>query len=136
MSNASPASQGTNANTSHGQAVLEAAKNRLNTAEQAMLSSQENFNKSTDRLLEQEKRLATIKAELKKLLSQEIQLSEIKRILTDAIALIVNMKREIFNLCRFFDNLANMVELVVKNHVDAYIMNLKNMTSDNPDSEA
>ncbi|KAI5920341.1 hypothetical protein F4810DRAFT_703039 [Camillea tinctor] len=117
----------------HAQAVLESAKNRLTTTSQMLTNSQETYAKSTEMLLEQENKLADVRAKLTKLTGDNVSLTEIKRILLECIKLIVELKSQITNLVRFFNTMTVVIEICINLHVDPFLETVNMIVAEGDD---
>jgi multidrug efflux pump subunit AcrA (membrane-fusion protein) len=110
-----------NAKTTQAQATLEAAKNRLTTTQDGFLKTQDNFLKASKLLLEQQNRMTEIQGALTQLNQSKLSLTEIKAVLEHCILLIVNVKKNITNLCTFFQAMSVTVEAVVKHTISGFL---------------
>lgn len=70
------------AKTAQGQAVLEAGKNRLNTTQQMLSTTQSNYKDATALLVEQRNKIGDIQANLAKLTSTNLQMVGLSNHLT------------------------------------------------------
>ncbi|KAL6922413.1 hypothetical protein FSST1_006439 [Fusarium sambucinum] len=114
-------------------AVLEAAKNRLNTAEQMFRITQDNYAKTNDMLSQQQNKLAEIQANLTRLTASDISLAEIKQILIECIKVIIYMKDQITSLVRFFKAICVVVETLVKFHIEPYLETIRALMAEGDD---
>ena len=64
----------TNARTTQAQAVLDSAKNRLETTQQMLTTAQANYVKSNELLLQQQNRLSDIQGNLQKLTASNLSM--------------------------------------------------------------
>ncbi|RSL93882.1 hypothetical protein CEP52_012978 [Fusarium oligoseptatum] len=117
------------AKTTQAQAVLESAKNRLNTASATLTATQETYRKSTTLISEQQNKLKEINASLERLKSSSLKMDAIKSILLQCITLALKLKNEITNLVRFFKAIAVIVQFVTEKHINPYVETIKAMTS-------
>ncbi|KAL2163035.1 hypothetical protein VTH06DRAFT_6871 [Thermothelomyces fergusii] len=106
-----------NARSARAQAALEAAKNRLQTTQAHLESTQATYMKASQLLVEQQGKLAEIQAE-----------EEIKEVLRHCIALMVQLKAQITNLCLFFGCLSQTIEAAVDHTVTPFIKWISNAT--------
>ncbi|KAF9552933.1 hypothetical protein CPC08DRAFT_673678, partial [Agrocybe pediades] len=118
-----------NAKSTQAQAILDSAKNRMVITQQALVSSQENFVKSTELLLDQQNKLGAIQAQLSKLTNANLSLTEIKAILIECIKLIIHLKQQITNLVRFFKAMSSIVDVCVKFHVEPFLDTIKQLVA-------
>ncbi|KAK7225016.1 hypothetical protein V2G26_013019 [Clonostachys chloroleuca] len=110
-----------NARTTQAQAVLDSAKNRLETTQQMLATSQTNYVKSTELLLQQQNKVADLQGNLLKLTASNLGMKEIRAILISCIQLIINLKQNITDLLRFFNSLSVIIEVAVKTHVEPFL---------------
>ncbi|RSL45987.1 hypothetical protein CEP53_010517 [Fusarium sp. AF-6] len=122
------------AKTTQAQAVLESAKNRLNTASAALTATQETYRKSTTLVSEQQNKLNEVNASLERLKSSSLKIDAIKSILLQCITLALKLKNEITNLVRFFKAIAVIVQFVAEKHINPYVETIKVMTSGSGES--
>ncbi|EAW24615.1 uncharacterized protein NFIA_041930 [Aspergillus fischeri NRRL 181] len=111
----------TNAKSAQAQAVLDAAKDRLHTTQQTFLSTQKIYQEASSTLVEQENKLTAIQAELQRQTTLEASLTEIKSVLRQCISLIMVVKDNIMQLCRFFNAISSTIDVVVEHTVNDFI---------------
>ncbi|WAO91180.1 Hypothetical protein NCS54_00863700 [Fusarium falciforme] len=121
------------AKTTQAQAVLESAKNQLNTASAALTATQETYQKSTALLGEQKNKLGELNASLDRLKASSLKMDAIKSILVHCITLVLKLKNEITNLVRFFKAIVAIIQFVAEKHANPYIETLKVITSGGDD---
>ncbi|VUC27244.1 unnamed protein product [Clonostachys rosea] len=109
-----------NAQTLQAQAVLDSAQRRLTVTQQILTDSKSNYVKSTEFLLQQQKRVADLQGSFKKLTSASIVMKEIKAILIACIQLIIHLKQNITDIVRFFNSLAAIIQVVVNTYVEPF----------------
>ncbi|KAJ4856908.1 hypothetical protein T069G_07805 [Trichoderma breve] len=112
------------------QASLDAAKHRLSTTQKHLSATQDLYQKSSQKMIEQQNKLSQIQADIKRLSTTTADLNEVKRILIRAIELIAQMKSQIANLCRFFGAIGATVDAVVKYNVQPFIDDITAITND------
>ncbi|PKK55219.1 hypothetical protein CI102_9 [Trichoderma harzianum] len=112
------------------QASLDAAKYRLSTTQKHLSATQDLYQKSSQKMIEQQNKLSKIQADIKRLSTTTADLNEVKRILIRAIELIAQMKSQIANLCRFFGAIGATVDAVVKYNVQPFIDDITATTND------
>ncbi|CAI7565821.1 unnamed protein product [Penicillium glandicola] len=105
-------------------AALQSAQEKLNVTEAAYTASQANYQKAVETRSRVEQELAKIKGNLKNLQLQQAQMEEIKKVLIQCIAALIQMKAQITNLVRFFSALSVMIEHVVKHNVREFLDNV------------
>ncbi|KAF3915695.1 hypothetical protein AA313_de0208692 [Arthrobotrys entomopaga] len=117
-----------NAKSAQAQAVLKAAQDRLSTTQAAYTASMETYQKSTALLIEQQKALEAVKADLLRLADSSMKLAsiqsigeEIKKVLVQCIKLIATLKTQIVKLVRFFKAMSKSIEVVVKGCVNPFL---------------
>ncbi|KAI1171833.1 hypothetical protein F4777DRAFT_593418 [Nemania sp. FL0916] len=115
----------TNAKSAQAQAVLESAKNRLTTTQQHLMGTQELYLQSSKQLVEQQNKLGEIHAEITKLGQDQLGLEETKRILIRCIELMVQLKQQIMNLCRFFSAVSHAIEAVTEYTVTPFLSQIE-----------
>ncbi|GAB1312821.1 hypothetical protein MFIFM68171_03031 [Madurella fahalii] len=115
----------TNVKTAQAQAVLEAAKNRMATTQVNLKATQELYLQSSQQLLDQQTKLAEIRGEVTRLSQTQLGLEEIKKVPIECIKLIVQLKQQIMNLCRFFAALNSSIEAVAKYTAASFIEQIK-----------
>lgn len=104
-------------------AALQSAQEKLSVTEAAYTASQANYQKAVETRSRVEQELAKIKGNLKNLQLQQAQMEEIKKVLIQCIAALIQMKAQITNLVRFFSALSAMIEHVVKHNVREFLDN-------------
>ncbi|CZT44825.1 uncharacterized protein RSE6_05064 [Rhynchosporium secalis] len=114
-----------NAKTAQAQAVLEAAKNRLSTTQDMLSTTQSNYGKASEVLVSQQNKLGSVQAELTRLTSSNLTLTEVKSILIQCIKLIINLKEQITKLVRFFEAIAAVIGISIKYQVDPFLETIK-----------
>ncbi|KAH1912106.1 hypothetical protein KXW14_004294 [Aspergillus fumigatus] len=120
----------TNAKSAQAQAVLDAAKDRLHTTQQTFLSTQKIYQEASSTLIEQENKLTAIQAELQRQTKLEASLTEIKSVLRQCISLVMGVKDNIMQLCRFFRAISSTIDVVVEHTVDDFIETISSGASD------
>jgi hypothetical protein len=143
----------TNAKSAQAQAVLDAAKDRLHTTQQTFLSTQKIYQEASSTLVEQENKLTAIQAELQRQTTLEASLvsvslevkyypsiplvtdtvmcqTEIKSVLRQCISLIMVVKDNIMQLCRFFNAISSTIDVVVEHTVNDFIDTISSGASD------
>ncbi|EGX53053.1 hypothetical protein AOL_s00007g2 [Orbilia oligospora ATCC 24927] len=110
-----------NAKSAQAQAVLKAAQDRLSTTQAAYTASMETYQKSTALLIEQQKALEAVKADLLRLADSSMKLAKIKKVLVQCIKLIATLKTQIVKLVRFFKAMSKSIEVVVKGCVGPFL---------------
>ncbi|GFF59266.1 hypothetical protein IFM51744_09854 [Aspergillus udagawae] len=120
----------TNAKSAQAQAVLDAAKDRLHTTEQTFLSTQKIYQEASSTLVEQENKLTAIQADLQRQTTLEASLTEIKSVLRQCISLIMVVKDNIMQLCRFFNAISSTIDVVVEHTVNDFINTISSGASD------
>jgi hypothetical protein len=118
----------TNAKSAQAQAVLESAKNRLTTTQQHLKDTQELYLQASKELLEQQNKLTEIQGEVTRLGETKLGLVEIKKVLIHCIELMVQLKQQIMNLCRFFAAVSGSIEAVVNYTVTPFIESINSAT--------
>ncbi|KAL7910526.1 hypothetical protein GGI35DRAFT_370736 [Trichoderma velutinum] len=112
------------------QVTLDAAKYRLNMTKNQLRATQDLYQRSSQMMIEQQKNLSQIQADIKRLSTTTADLNEVKRILIRAIELIAQLKSQIANLCRFFGAIGATVEAVVKYNVQPFIEDIRAINND------
>ncbi|KAH2363035.1 hypothetical protein KXV98_004325 [Aspergillus fumigatus] len=120
----------TNAKSAQAQAVLDAAKDRLHTTQQTFLSTQKIYQEASSTLIEQENKLTAIQAELQRQTKLEASLTEIKSVLSQCISLVMVVKDNIMQLCRFFRAISSTIDVVVEHTVNDFIETISSGASD------
>ncbi|KAH1326432.1 hypothetical protein KXX47_009398 [Aspergillus fumigatus] len=120
----------TNAKSAQAQAVLDAAKDRLHTTQQTFLSTQKIYQEASSTLIEQENKLTAIQAELQRQTKLEASLTEIKSVLRQCISLVMVVKDNIMQLCRFFRAISSTIDVVVEHTVNDFIETISSGASD------
>ncbi|KAH1458431.1 hypothetical protein KXX13_008799 [Aspergillus fumigatus] len=120
----------TNAKSAQAQAVLDAAKDRLHTTQQTFLSTQKIYQEASSTLIEQENKLTAIQAELQRQTKLEASLTEIKSVLRQCISLVMGVKDNIMQLCRFFRAISSTIDVVVEHTVNDFIETISSGASD------
>ncbi|KAH2534612.1 hypothetical protein KXW97_007790 [Aspergillus fumigatus] len=120
----------TNAKSAQAQAVLDAAKDRLHTTQQTFLSTQKIYQEASSTLIEQENKLTAIQAELQRQTKLEPSLTEIKSVLRQCISLVMVVKDNIMQLCRFFRAISSTIDVVVEHTVNDFIETISSGASD------
>ncbi|KAH3298599.1 hypothetical protein KXW39_008369 [Aspergillus fumigatus] len=111
----------TNAKSAQAQAVLDAAKDRLHTTQQTFLSTQKIYQEASSTLIEQENKLTAIQAELQRQTKLEASL---------CISLVMGVKDNIMQLCRFFRAISSTIDVVVEHTVNDFIETISSGASD------
>lgn len=111
----------TNARSAQAQATLEAAKYRLNVTQGVFVSSQENYSKASQDMLDQEMKMSEIQTTLSELSKKNMGLQEAKVVLEKSMVLIVKVKSSIMDLCRFFKAMSLTIEAIVKYSVQPFL---------------
>ncbi|OCK74180.1 hypothetical protein K432DRAFT_430181 [Lepidopterella palustris CBS 459.81] len=91
-------------------ASMSDAANRLVIAQEAMNAAEENYTKSTERLLESTAKLSEIQSTLRNLDAQKATFKEIKGVLRASIKALTELKDHITRMVQFFQGISNMVE--------------------------
>ncbi|KAH3005860.1 hypothetical protein KXW60_004413 [Aspergillus fumigatus] len=120
----------TNAKSAQAQAGLAAAKDRLHTTQQTFLSTQKIYQEASSTLIEQENKLTAIQAELQRQTKLEPSLTEIKSVLRQCISLVMVVKDNIMQLCRFFKAISSTIDVVVEHTVNDFIETISSGASD------
>ncbi|KAH1731627.1 hypothetical protein V6000_006199 [Aspergillus fumigatus] len=120
----------TNAKSAQAQAGLAAAKDRLHTTQQTFLSTQKIYQEASSTLIEQENKLTAIQAELQRQTKLEPSLTEIKSVLRQCISLVMVVKDNIMQLCRFFKAISSTNDVVVEHTVNDFIETISSGASD------
>lgn len=113
--------------------LIASAQFQLNVAQEAYLQTQKNYQRSTEVFIEQKTRMAEISANLSRLKSETLNLTEVLKVLQDSIELIGRMKHDIANLVTFFKGLSILIEHVVDKRVRAFVKHLRGDFSDDDD---
>ncbi|GIK00972.1 hypothetical protein Aspvir_005002 [Aspergillus viridinutans] len=120
----------TNAKSAQAQAVLDAAKDRLHTTQQTFLSTQKIYQEASSTLVEQENKLTAIQADLQRQTTLEASLTEIKSVLRQCISLVMVVKDNIMQLCRFFNAISSTIDIVVEHTVNDFIQTISSGAGD------
>ncbi|KAH1628851.1 hypothetical protein KXX39_004197 [Aspergillus fumigatus] len=120
----------TNAKSAQAQAGLAAAKDRLHTTQKTFLSTQKIYQEASSTLIEQENKLTAIQAELQRQTKLEPSLTEIKSVLRQCISLVMVVKDNIMQLCRFFKAISSTIDVVVEHTVNDFIETISSGASD------
>ncbi|KAJ6258827.1 hypothetical protein Dda_6881 [Drechslerella dactyloides] len=111
-------------------ALLESATHRLNTTQQALISTQSNYEKSTSQLTKSVEELGRIKAALTVLEADKVTLAQVKNVLYECVKLIVTMKEKVYALAGFFSALSEVVEVVVESVVTPFTRKIGTVEKD------
>jgi hypothetical protein len=101
-------------------AALSAATEKLAINQQALETSQQNYQKAAESALKVQQELTAIQTKLKGLEVEGQTLEKVKEILIDCIATLVQLKVQINKLKNFFGALSTMVRVVVQNKVKKF----------------
>ena len=101
-------------------AALSAATEKLAINQQALETSQQNYQKAAESALKVQQELTAIQTKLKGLEVEGQTLEKVKEILIDCIATLVQLKVQINKLKSFFSALSTMVRVVVQNKVKKF----------------
>ncbi|KAF5979523.1 hypothetical protein FBULB1_5729 [Fusarium bulbicola] len=113
------------AKTAQAQAVVESAKTRLHIASEVLVATRDTYQSSTGILVEQQERLNQVNAKLERLKNSSLGTNEIKGILVQAIATMLEIKTEIANLVRFYNAISVAVRFVTEKYVNPYVDAIK-----------
>ncbi|KAF4503485.1 hypothetical protein FAGAP_266 [Fusarium agapanthi] len=113
------------AKTAQAQAVVESAKIRLHTASEVLTATRDTYQSSTGVLVEQQERLNQVNAKLERLKNSSLEMNEIKGILVQAIATMLEIKTEIANLVQFYNAISVAVRFVTEKYVNPYVDAIK-----------
>ncbi|EFR01506.1 hypothetical protein MGYG_04514 [Nannizzia gypsea CBS 118893] len=119
-----------------GQAVLEAAKDRLHTTQQAYTSSLKAYQDATKALTKDQSDLAAAQNRLLELNTDEKNLTAIKTILEASIRLIAVVKTRVMDLVTFFNSISLTIEVIVEEVVEDFLRKIQeNVANNDPDGE-
>ncbi|KAF5612375.1 uncharacterized protein FSUBG_1452 [Fusarium subglutinans] len=113
------------AKTAHAQAVVESAKARLHTATEVLAATRDTYQSSTGVLVEQQERYNQVNVKLERLKNSNLGMNEIKGILVQAIATMLEIKTELANLVRFYNAISVAVRFVTEKYVNPYVDAIK-----------
>ncbi|KZT01678.1 uncharacterized protein LAESUDRAFT_663435 [Laetiporus sulphureus 93-53] len=110
--------------------ALSAAQHKLSMTQAAYISSQQNHTEASSQVVKVEAKLARVKANLQKLEKQHMTMvsATFKKILTQSIGTLIQMKAQITNLVLFFNALSAMVEHVVSQNIKDFIQQVDSAT--------
>ena len=111
----------TNAQSTQAQAVLQSAQNRLSTTQDTFLKTQDVYQKSATLLIQQQSKMADIQANLTKLSKSKMGLLEVMSVLEACIKLVINVKKNIMDLCLFFQSMSATIEAIVEFSVKSFL---------------
>ncbi|EEQ29139.1 conserved hypothetical protein [Microsporum canis CBS 113480] len=134
-----------------GKALLEAAKDRLHTTQQAYIASSKAYQDATKALAKDQKDLADAQNNLLKLNTDEKSLviprfpipshtyrenTAVKQILEASIRLIAVVKTRVMDLVTFFNSISLTIEVIVDEVVEDFVRQIKeNVANNDPDGE-
>ncbi|EZF27175.1 hypothetical protein H112_00820 [Trichophyton rubrum D6] len=119
-----------------GQAVLEAAKDRLHTTQQAYIASSKAYQEATKALAKDQSDLAAAQNKLLQLNTDEKNLTAIKTILEASIRLIAVVKTRVMDLVTFFNSISSTIEVIVEEVVEEFLRKIQeNVANNDPDGE-
>ncbi|EWC47857.1 hypothetical protein DRE_02739 [Drechslerella stenobrocha 248] len=104
-----------------GQAMMENARSRADSANQGLKEANERHMQSNKMLAESESALGEIKAHMAQLKDEGLTLEEIKEVLAKSIALIVKMKDQIEKLVTFFNSVSTTISAAVETVVEQFL---------------
>ncbi|GBF61114.1 hypothetical protein TMEN_3584 [Trichophyton mentagrophytes] len=119
-----------------GQAVLEAAKDRLHTTQQAYIASSKAYQEATKALAKDQSDLAAAQNKLLQLNTDEKNLTAIKTILEASIRLIAVVKTRVMDLVTFFNSISLTIEVIVEEVVEEFLRKIQeNVANNDPDGD-
>ncbi|KMQ42512.1 hypothetical protein HL42_6800 [Trichophyton rubrum] len=111
-----------------GQAVLEAAKDRLHTTQQAYIASSKAYQEATKALAKDQSDLAAAQNKLLQLNTDEKNLASIR--------LIAVVKTRVMDLVTFFNSISSTIEVIVEEVVEEFLRKIQeNVANNDPDGE-
>ncbi|KAK7698786.1 hypothetical protein SLS64_012268 [Diaporthe eres] len=111
--------------TSTSEQILSSATNRLNTTQAAFTAAQQNYQKSADTLVAVDGQLGQLKASLGKLQSEKMTYDEIKGVLAQGIAMVIDLKAQVAKLLQFFDSVSTLILFVTEYQVGPFLQFLQ-----------
>ncbi|EGD98254.1 hypothetical protein TESG_05634 [Trichophyton tonsurans CBS 112818] len=111
-----------------GQAVLEAAKDRLHTTQQAYIASSKAYQEATKALAKDQSDLAAAQNKLLQLNTDEKNLASIR--------LIAVVKTRVMDLVTFFNSISLTIEVIVEEVVEEFLRKIQeNVANNDPDGD-
>ncbi|KAK5988879.1 hypothetical protein PT974_10376 [Cladobotryum mycophilum] len=129
------AKENVKARTDLAAATIENSRNQLELQLSTYKSSQGDYMKSADRVLDIQEKLATIRREISEYGQQQTKLSEVRDLLRSCIAFLIDLREQIEILIRFFHTISTLVRLAVTKQVKPFGIHVKNAAKELEDTK-
>ncbi|KAE8400600.1 hypothetical protein BDV37DRAFT_286474 [Aspergillus pseudonomiae] len=102
------------------QQTIDSARVKLQISLDALTAQQETAHKMTQECLKLQNELASIRQEIASLNTQKTTLEEVRRVLRNCIAFLIQLKDQVTRLTIFFSTVATLIDSANKSHVQPF----------------